>query len=288
MVSIMTPTRGRKPEKIFDDIVNANQQPSTALLRELAQSAVTRHAPDWVCWLAWHAADLAHQIERTSAPDTDQHGYCLVHSTGYTGQCPSCTPAQGPIRTVHKTRSQDDGQEQRVIRVPVEPLGHILCCHGSCTAVATCRVQSGDWAAMACGKHIAKVEAVAAEPKPAAGGLPEDCQPDRIRCAVRDTAGNRCERPSGHHVYEVLTASGHRFVQDDGRCPAAHRDNHQPCEGPVDAVEIQDRRGGRVTGCLLHGAQMYASLTGARVIPGTSDTAPAEVFNRAEQIRRQR
>ena len=58
---------------------------------------------------------------------------------------------------------------------------------------------------------------------------------------------------------------GHR----DSRCQAAHPDDATGCCGPTDAVRVVDHTGAQATGCVHHAAIMLASITGARVYPGS-------------------
>ena len=58
---------------------------------------------------------------------------------------------------------------------------------------------------------------------------------------------------------------GHRA----SRCQAAHSDDPTGCCGPVDAVWVLDHTGAQATGCVHHAAIMLASITGARVYPGS-------------------
>lgn len=67
------------------------------------------------------------------------------------------------------------------------------------------------------------------------------------------------------------------------RCQAAHEDDPRPCEGPQDAVSIQTS-GATVSGCVLHGAVMLASIRGAKVYPGSVDKAAIEAFTRAQSM----
>ncbi|MGW4476988.1 hypothetical protein ACWENQ_45670 [Nonomuraea sp. NPDC004354] len=76
-----------------------------------------------------------------------------------------------------------------------------------------------------------------------------------------------------------------RANRDRGRCPAAHEDDRQRCEGPADAVIIQDVAGTKVEGCVLHGAIMLASLKGAKVYPGPVEGYAIEVFTRAQGMK---
>ena len=69
-------------------------------------------------------------------------------------------------------------------------------------------------------------------------------------------------------------------------CGAAHSEDPRPCEGPVDAVRVVDRVGSAVSGCLLHGAVLLASLDDGRVYPlnGPAGSAIA-VYLRARSLR---
>lgn len=97
------------------------------------------------------------------------------------------------------------------------------------------------------------------------------------------------------------------------RCAAAHHQDPSPCEGPVDAVLIRERRavaarkrdgigGVSMTGrqdldgvpaCVHHGARLLASMHGGHAYPGPSndvgrepgDGAAAEAFRRAKTMK---
>ncbi|SFD61953.1 hypothetical protein [Streptomyces aidingensis] len=58
-------------------------------------------------------------------------------------------------------------------------------------------------------------------------------------------------------------------AEEARRCPAAHAEDPTPCgDSAPDAVTVRDMHGGEVTGCVHHTARMFASITGARVLPG--------------------
>ena len=67
------------------------------------------------------------------------------------------------------------------------------------------------------------------------------------------------------------------------RCAAAHSEDPTGCEGPMAAVRILDALDSEVTGCVHHGARMYASLLWPWVysMPG-HDGAALEVYRRAQ------
>ena len=69
--------------------------------------------------------------------------------------------------------------------------------------------------------------------------------------------------------------------RDKIRCAAAHPDDSSPCDGPPDAVRVMDRAGAPATGCIHHAAMMLASITGARVYPGSINGAAIAAYNRA-------
>jgi hypothetical protein len=69
------------------------------------------------------------------------------------------------------------------------------------------------------------------------------------------------------------------------RCEAAHRDDHQACDGPQDAVIVEDATGHQLHGCMLHGAILLASLEGGKVHPGSVEGAAIEVFYRAQSMK---
>ena len=51
-------------------------------------------------------------------------------------------------------------------------------------------------------------------------------------------------------------------------CDARHRADRTRCEGPADAVEVTDRSGSTVAGCVRHAAALVATLDGGRVVDG--------------------
>jgi hypothetical protein len=53
-----------------------------------------------------------------------------------------------------------------------------------------------------------------------------------------------------------------------GRCSAAHVEDISACNGPRDAVSIEDASGDSALGCVHHGAVLLASLADGRVYPG--------------------
>jgi hypothetical protein len=74
-------------------------------------------------------------------------------------------------------------------------------------------------------------------------------------------------------------------VEQPSRCAAAHGDDVRLCEGQRDAVQVIDRTGASVEGCVLHGAVLLASLEGGRVFPWKGpDGAAIEVFRRAQTM----
>ncbi|WJV47664.1 hypothetical protein [Streptomyces flavofungini] len=74
--------------------------------------------------------------------------------------------------------------------------------------------------------------------------------------------------------------------QTPPRCPAAHREDPEPCGGPV-VVTVLDATGAGANGCEHHAARLLASLTGGRVYAlGTSPEASAiRVFQAAASLR---
>jgi len=74
---------------------------------------------------------------------------------------------------------------------------------------------------------------------------------------------------------------------DTGRCALAHDDDPRPCEGPRDAVRLVDRTGEAATGCVMHAARAYASITGVRAYPGSVPGAAIDTYKRAMSERRQ-
>jgi hypothetical protein len=72
----------------------------------------------------------------------------------------------------------------------------------------------------------------------------------------------------------------------DGRCAAAHADDHRPCDGLADAIQVVDRTGSSVAACLLHGAVLLASLDGGRVYPlNGPDGSAIAAYTRARSLR---
>lgn len=75
------------------------------------------------------------------------------------------------------------------------------------------------------------------------------------------------------------------FEEEPFRCAAAHSDDVRQCEGQRNAVQIIDRTGASVAGCVLHGAVLLASLEGGRVAPlNGPDGAAIEAFRRAQVV----
>lgn len=74
---------------------------------------------------------------------------------------------------------------------------------------------------------------------------------------------------------------------DTGRCGLAHDDDPRPCEGPQDAVRLVDGTGTAATGCVMHAASAYASITDARVYPGSVPGAAIDTYQRAMSERGQ-
>lgn len=68
------------------------------------------------------------------------------------------------------------------------------------------------------------------------------------------------------------------------RCAAAHREDHSPCEGPLDAVRVVDQYGMSASGCVRHGAVLLASIQDGRVYPGSVEGAAVETYQRAQQL----
>jgi hypothetical protein len=69
------------------------------------------------------------------------------------------------------------------------------------------------------------------------------------------------------------------------RCRAAHAEDVRQCEGQRDAVQIVDRTGAGVAGCVLHAAVLLASLVDGRVIPlNGPDSSAIDVFRRAQTM----
>lgn len=69
------------------------------------------------------------------------------------------------------------------------------------------------------------------------------------------------------------------------RCAAAHREDPRPCDGPEDAVRVVDASGAEQSGCVLHAAVVLASVTDARVYPGSVEGAAIEAHKRAQGMR---
>ncbi|MGW4759556.1 hypothetical protein [Streptomyces chartreusis] len=70
------------------------------------------------------------------------------------------------------------------------------------------------------------------------------------------------------------------------RCPAAHPEDPDPCDGPA-AVTILDRTTAGADGCEHHGARMLASLEGGRVyaLPDAPAGAAIRMFKAAATTR---
>lgn len=70
------------------------------------------------------------------------------------------------------------------------------------------------------------------------------------------------------------------------RCPAAHPEDPDPCNGPV-VVTVLDATNAGLDGCEHHGARMLASLDHGRVyaLPDAPDGAAVRVFKAADGLR---
>jgi hypothetical protein len=66
------------------------------------------------------------------------------------------------------------------------------------------------------------------------------------------------------------------------RCPAAHREDPTPCDGPV-VVTVLDRHNAGADGCEHHAARLLASLGRGRVyaLPDAPAGAAIRVFKAA-------
>jgi hypothetical protein len=68
------------------------------------------------------------------------------------------------------------------------------------------------------------------------------------------------------------------------RCPATHAEDPTPCEGGQ-VVRVVDQQGTSVSGCVHHGARLYASLIRPHVYPLPGhDGAALEVYKRAQDL----
>lgn len=85
---------------------------------------------------------------------------------------------------------------------------------------------------------------------------------------------------------EPLTAPPAAAEPPARRCPAAHRDDPTPCDGPP-VVTVLDRTNAGVVGCEHHGARLLASLDGGRVytLPDAPAGAAIRVFKAAADTR---
>lgn len=72
----------------------------------------------------------------------------------------------------------------------------------------------------------------------------------------------------------------------ENRCPAAHPDDPDPCDGPP-VVTVLDRGNAGLDGCEHHGTRLLASLDGGRVygLPDAPDGAAIRVFKAADRTR---
>lgn len=72
----------------------------------------------------------------------------------------------------------------------------------------------------------------------------------------------------------------------DTRCPAAHPEDPDPCDGPP-VVTVLDAQNAGADGCEHHGARLLASLEGGRVyaLPDAPEGAAIRVFKAADTIR---
>jgi hypothetical protein len=74
------------------------------------------------------------------------------------------------------------------------------------------------------------------------------------------------------------------MTESAARCPAAHAEDAQPCEGQPDAVSIVDQYGVRTAGCIRHGAALLASLESGKVyVLNGPDGSAIEVYYRAKR-----
>ncbi|MFG2756805.1 hypothetical protein [Streptomyces wuyuanensis] len=69
------------------------------------------------------------------------------------------------------------------------------------------------------------------------------------------------------------------------RCPAAHREDPTPCDGPP-VVTVLDAFNAGADGCEHHAARLLASLTSGRVyaLPDAAAGAALRVFKAADSI----
>ncbi|GLP71060.1 hypothetical protein TUSST3_76800 [Streptomyces sp. TUS-ST3] len=74
--------------------------------------------------------------------------------------------------------------------------------------------------------------------------------------------------------------------QTGARCPAAHPEDPDPCDGPA-VVTVVDRTNAGADGCAHHAARLLASIAGARVyaLPDAPDGTATAVFKAADSIR---
>lgn len=72
----------------------------------------------------------------------------------------------------------------------------------------------------------------------------------------------------------------------DTRCPAAHPEDPDLCDGPP-VVTVLDAQNAGADGCEHHGARLLASLEGGRVypLPDAPEGAAIRVFKAADSLR---
>lgn len=68
------------------------------------------------------------------------------------------------------------------------------------------------------------------------------------------------------------------------QCPAAHPEDLTPCDGKQ-VVRVVDQTGEGLSGCVHHGARLYASLERPRVYPlAGHDGAAIEVYQLGQAL----
>lgn len=100
----------------------------------------------------------------------------------------------------------------------------------------------------------------------------------RVRILVHDG--------SGHELATVPGREGTwRAPRPGERCPAAHPEDPEPCDGPV-TVTVLDSQEGSVNGCVTHAARLLASLGGgrARALPGAPPVDPLRALRQADRL----
>lgn len=106
-------------------------------------------------------------------------------------------------------------------------------------------------------------------------------------CGAQQVSAQRIS-PQRYQVAPTIAATSatEPFPKVAGlHCGASHTADARPCEGRRDAVQVIDRTGTSVDGCVLHSAALLAALEGGRVVPlNGPDGAAIDAFRRAQAM----